>query len=291
MIVLFGATGYVGSAIAAALNRHDVPFLSPCREELDLSQTEAITRFLKASRASFLINSVGYTGRPTVDACEEAKAECLDGNAVLPGRIRQACRRVGIPFGHVSSGCLYSGNRPDGGGFREDDLPNFSFRHGPCSFYSGCKALGEEVLADCASCFVWRLRIPFNHIDGSRNYLSKLQRYERLLDTTNSLSHLDEFADACVLSWIKRIPFGTYNVVNGGSVNTRRLTQKIGQWLPRDRPFRFFADDQEFYRETGAVPRSNCVLDNTKLLNAGIPMRSVDEAIELSLRNWKPELL
>jgi hypothetical protein len=33
--------------------------------------------------------------------------------------------------------------------------------------------------------YVWRLRIPFNEEDGFRNYLSKFQRYDRLLDARN----------------------------------------------------------------------------------------------------------
>ncbi len=47
---------------------------------------------------------------------------------------------------------LHRRRGPDGGGFREDDAPNFSFRTNHCSFYSGTKALGEEVLAGAADC-------------------------------------------------------------------------------------------------------------------------------------------
>ena len=89
----------------------------------------------------------GIRAKPNVDACEMHKAECLAGNAVLPGTIAQACEAANVPWGHVSSGCIYTGSRPDGSGFTEEDAPNFSFRQNNCSFYSGTKALGEEVLA------------------------------------------------------------------------------------------------------------------------------------------------
>jgi len=36
--------------------------------------------------------------------------------------------------------------------------------------------------------------------------------------------------------------------------------------------------------------KSNCILDISKLLAAGVKMRSVDEAIEDSLKNLQPEL-
>ncbi len=76
---------------------------------------------------------------------------------------------------------FFTGTRPDGRGFTENDSPNFSFRTNNCSFYSGTKALGEECLQDAENTYIWRLRIPFNHVDSPRNYLSKLLNYAWLL--------------------------------------------------------------------------------------------------------------
>ena len=41
--------------------------------------------------------------------------------------------------------------------------------------------------------------------------------------------------------------------------------------------------------ETSKTPRSNCVMDATKLLKAGVKIRGVEEALEDSLKNWQPE--
>ena len=112
-----------------------------------------------------------------MDACEIHKSECLAGNAVLPGTIAQACEAANVPWGHVSSGCIYTGSRPDGSGFTEEDAPNFTFRQNNCSFYSGTKALGEEVLAGYSNIYIWRVRIPFDQFENPRNYLTKLMRY------------------------------------------------------------------------------------------------------------------
>ncbi|KAA5546121.1 sugar nucleotide-binding protein [Roseiconus nitratireducens] len=287
MIILLGASGFIGQAIADALRDADLEFAPLGRRDVDHGDVDALANAIAAHDATFLINSAGYTGKPNVDACEIHKTECLDGNATLPGRIRMACQRAGIAFGHVSSGCIYAGSRPDGSGFTELDPPNFCFRTDNCSFYSGCKALGEELLADCDSCYIWRLRIPFNEVDSTRNYLSKVMRYERLLDATNSLSHLGEFASACVQSWQRRIPFGTYNVVNTGSITTRRVTELIQENLPGERRFDFFDNEAEFMRLAAATPRSNCVLDNTKIRQTGIELSTVEEALIDSLQQWR----
>lgn len=289
MIGLLGSTGYVGQSIAQTLTKRDLDFVPIRHREIQAATSESLASILREHGVEFLINSAGYTGKPNVDACEKDKSNCLDGNATLVGRIREACELAGIPFGHVSSGCIFTGSHADGSGFTEDEPPNFSFRQDNCSFYSGTKALGEEMIADCENCYVWRLRIPFDHRDSPRNYLSKVQRYSRLLEATNSLSHLGEFTAACVDSWIQRIPFGIYNVVNGGSVTTRRVTELIAEHLPRDRAYDFFDDEVEFMAKAAITPRSNCVLDNSKILAAGIPMRPVEDAIRDALKNWQPE--
>ena len=134
-------------------------------------------------------------------------------------------------------------------------------------------APGQEILAGFQDCYIWRLRIPFNEFDSPRNYLSKVQRYDRLLEATNSLSHLGEFAAACVASLVRKVPYGIYNVVNGGSVTTRQVTELIAEHRPRDKPYEFFDDEADFMQKAAKTPRSNCVLDNSKLLATGISMR------------------
>ena len=241
---------------------------------------------LRELRPEFLINSAGYTGKPNVDACEIHRTECLDGNAVLPGVIREACEQTDTPWGHVSSGCIFTGAKADGSGFTESDAPNFSFRQDNCSFYSGCKALGEEVLDGAENCFIWRLRIPFNNINSARNYISKMMRYDRLLMATNSLSQLDEFADACVASWKQRVPFGTYNLTNPGSVTTRDVVRLIQKHGLSNRDFQFFESDDQFMKLAAKTPRSNCVLDSTKAIAAGLPLSPIEDALESAMKHW-----
>ncbi len=286
MIVILGGSGYIGRAYQRFFEREEIPHRKVSREELDYSDPERLSAGLRYFGASFLVNAAGYTGKPNVDACEDHKADCLFGNAVLPGRIRQACEIIGLPWGHVSSGCIFTGAKAGGAGFTEEDEPNFSFHKPPCSFYSGTKALGEEILADAASCYIWRLRIPFNEVDESRNYLTKLMRYTRLLDAQNSLSHLDEFVRATWQLWNLRAPFGVYNVTNPGVVTTREIVAMIQRAGVCKKSFDFFADEAEFMRTAARTPRSNCVLDSSKLTRAGVNMTEVHDAIEGALRKW-----
>jgi dTDP-4-dehydrorhamnose reductase len=316
MILLLGASGYIGQAFAAELGRRELPFTPASRRQLDYSRFEALLKFLRERKPVFVVNAAGYIGKPNVDACENAKAETLLGNVVLPVTIAHACLEAGVPWGHVSTGCIYNGAKvrdEDGGwrvepdlnkpevrrlfdakpevfrGFSEEDEPNFSFRHPPCSFHNGTKVLAEEAISGVGRVYLWRLRIPFDEFDGPRNSLSKLRRYPKVHDNINSFSHRGDFVRACLDLWERRAPSGTYNVTNPGAISTRQIIAKIERLLKPARAFEFFADDAQFYAKGVKAPRSNCVLDTTKLLGAGVQMRSVDEAIEDALEHWQPE--
>lgn len=287
MIYLLGGSGYVGHAYQALLKRQGIPFRNLRRAEVDYTRPGVLLESLLRDKPEFLINAAGYTGKPNVDACEIHKAECLLGNAVLPGIVAQACEAAGVPWGHVSSGCIYTGDGPGGRGFTEADAPNFTFRTNNCSFYSGTKGLGEEVLAGRPNHFVWRLRIPFDGVDNPRNYLTKLMRYPRLLEATNSISQLDEFVAATLECWTKRVPFGTYNVTNPGKVTTHEVVDLIRASGVCPKEFSFFASEAEFMQVAAKTPRSNCVLDSSKLAKVGITLTPVREAIQRDLRTWR----
>src|SRR5436190_10751296 len=315
MTVLLGASGYIGQAFDRALRERGKPFLSLSRSQLDYTRYDQLLSFLRQEKPAFLINAAGYTGKPNVDACEEAKAETLAGNTLFPQTIAHACLTLGIPWGHVSSGCIYSSGkivkeavvtiekdltRPDLKalversptsiqGFDENDEPNFCFRHPPCSFYSGTKALAEESIAGIGQIYLWRLRIPFDEFDNGRNYLSKIQRYAKVYDNVNSLSHRGDFVRTCLELWDRRAPFGIYNITNPGFITTRQVTEMAAAILKPKRSFEFWQGDEEFYRFGAKTPRSNCVLDVSKLLATGIPLRPVTEALEYALTHWKPE--
>lgn len=287
MIYLLGGSGYVGGAYQALLTRRGIPFQNLRRAEIDYTNRDTLRALLLRERPEFLINAAGYTGKPNVDACELHKHECLFGNAVLPGIVADACADAGIPWGHVSSGCIYTGARPDGHGFTESDTPNFTFRTNNCSFYSGSKALGEEVLADKSQVYIWRLRIPFDNVDNPRNYLTKLLRYKRLLEATNSISQLEEFCAATFACWTRRVPFGTYNLTNPGAVTTHEVVDLIRKSGVSNQEFAFFKDESEFMKIAARTPRSNCVMDSSKLASVGIEMTEVRTALERDLRNWR----
>ncbi len=314
MILLLGATGYIGQAFQRELTRRNWQFTALSRKEIDYSRFDVLLNFLRENKPVFLINAAGYTGKPNVDACETARAETLAGNTLLAQTIAHACEVSNIPWGHISSGCIYSGahviiqgrtgiakdltqphlkrlaeSDPDSiRGYNEAEEPNFTFRQPPCSFYSGTKALAEETISGIGQSYIWRIRLPFDEIDNPRNYITKLLKYPKVYDNVNSLSHREDSVCACLDLWERRAPFGIYNITNPGFVTTRQVVARVQKILAPERKFEYWESDEQFYRMAAKALRSNCVLDVSKLLATGVKMRSANEALTDALKKWTP---
>jgi len=287
MILLLGGSGYVGSAFAAHLRRRGLEFAAPTHRELDGLSKDSVVAAVNSLRPDFVINAIGYTGRPNIDGTERQKLHCLITNTTVPGILGEVLGEKGIPLGHVSSGCIYDGTRADGSAFTEEDPPNFAFSHPQASWYSRTKTMAETLLRDCPTATIWRLRIPFDEYDNERNYLSKIMRYDRLLEVTNTISQLQEFAHTCLETLVRRLPSGIYNVVNPGAIKTSEVAEAIRRQGLCDKEFDFFQDEAHFLAAPGRVKRANCILSSEKLTQMGLGLREIHEALEETLRNWK----
>jgi UDP-glucose 4,6-dehydratase len=305
MILLLGASGYMGRAFAGELRRRGHSFIPLTRKAFDYTRFDFLFDYLRTMKPVFLINAAGFAGRPDEDGFEVAREKAMLANALLPQMIARACLMTKTPWGHVSSGSIYTGakviegdtsrvernlSRPEVRelyethperfrGFTEMDEPNFSFRCPPCSFFSGTKALAEEAIRDIGQSYIWRPRHPFTERDEACNYLSQLQQEASLEDSINSLSHLEDCVRGCLDLWEMRAPFGIYNLTNPGAVTTRQIVEAMQRGLRLQRRFEFRTEERQGPPSSRA-PRSNCILDVSKLLSAGVKIRSVTDALE-----------
>ncbi len=288
MILLLGGSGYVGAAFARVLASKNLPFKAPSHQELDAANTDDLVTAVRALRPRFAINAIGFTGRPNIDGTENEKFRCLRVNTHLPGVLAEVFASEGVRWGHVSSGCIYEGCRPDGNPFREDDLPNFAFGDPRSSWYAKTKAMAETLLREAPGCLVWRMRIPFDEFDHERNYLSKLMAYEKLLEVRGSISQRQEFAVAASESLLREIPAGIYNVTNPGAISTTEVIEAMKRHGLTQKRFTFFHDEADFMAAPGRVQRASCELNTDKLSATGIQLQEIHESLEGTLKRWVP---
>jgi len=287
MIFLAGGSGYFGSKILASLIKRGGPFINLKRYELgfysELSKTVNFFMERGSGSRNIFINAAGYTGKPNVDAGEIQKGECIKGNVGLPVIISNVCQELNIPMLHISTGCIYTGHDKI---WSESDPPNFSFRENNCSFYSGSKALAEELLETNEKCYVLRPRIPFdNDIKNPRSFLYKIIQYPKLMNSLNSVTHIEGFTKILFRIIDEKLPYGKYNIVCPQPVEIKVLVElldKYGYIKKEDK--KWFASKEEFLQSV-KCPRSECVLDTKKIEGYGIYMPNSLDTIKKILKH------
>lgn len=311
MILFLGATGYIGQAFTNELRRRGHSFIPLTREAFDYTSFDFLFDYVRKMKPEFVINAAGYVGGPVEESCELDHVETLSANTFLPQTVSRVCLMTNTPWAHVSSGNIYSGAKvvmngeqriernlarteirqfyaqhPENFlGFNEWDEPNFSFRSAPCTFYSGSKALAEEVIRNNERTYIWRPALPFNEMDCPRNFISKILRRSRVQDSVHSLSHLDDFVQACLNLWERRASFGIYNIANPGVVTMGEIVTMMQRILNLDGGVEFGDERREPF--VTKEPHASYILDVSKLLATGVKLRPVHAALEDSLRKWR----
>ncbi len=269
-VLVFGANGFLGQRFAALYPDAATP-------PVDIADREAVIGALETHQPDIVINCAGKTGRPNVDWCEDHKQETLHSNVTGPLVLLEECLKRSIYFVHLSSGCIYEGDN-GGRGFSESDPPNFFG-----SFYSRTKLWSDQILKDFPVLQL-RIRMPFDGSTDPRSLLTKLRGYTKILDVDNSLSCIPDVLSAAAALIAKRAT-GTYNIVNPGAMSPYRAMERYRELVDAHHAFERL-DLADLPSVTKAA-RSNCILSGAKLAEAGVHMRSVEEALDSCLLELK----
>lgn len=263
MILLIGASGYIGSAFAREMERRSLDWAAvkhgDCHQGMSIS-----------NKVRLVINCAAFIPKESVALCDKHPFETIHGNFLFPEMLSLVCMKHHVTFAHISTGCLWN----DGEGHFEEDPPQRYFT-GHCGFYIGTKVLAERVVQQNPRSYIWRVRLPFDEFDNERNYLSKLARYDEIWDCSNTIAHRADFAKACLDLWKIEAPYGIYHVMNPGTIKASCLADELFSRGIRKTPARI-------------VPSltGNCPVSVRKALKLGVKIRPVEEAITESLNHW-----
>lgn len=281
MILLLGATGYIGSVFVEELQKRGkyfgTDFLVLSRSSHYNYSFTRIVEIIGDIQPSLILNCAAYTGGNTIANCEKDRAQTIQANTLLPQTVVNAASLHDVPVMHISTGCLYQhGPREP---YTEDDPPQLTIDAG-ANIYTSSKELAERVVREYPKHYIMRIRLPFDEIDHPRNLITKLIAYPETFDDTNSLSHRRDFVKACLDLFENNAPYGTYNLTNPGAISTVEISEYVEYYLK-------IKKDWKFTKVPVNPHRSNCILDTLKAYDAGIRMRNVHEAMIDSLMNWK----
>ena len=134
-VLVAGRTGQLAVALLERLprDRHEVVALEA--PELDLTDRASIERALDDARADVVVNAAAYTA---VDKAESQRELAFAVNAIGAGMLADAAAKRGLPFVHVSTDYVFSG---DGGVPYAEDAAT-----GPTGVYGESKLAGERAV-------------------------------------------------------------------------------------------------------------------------------------------------
>lgn len=143
-ILLFGASGRLGTAIMRVLPHHE--YITPSGAEVDLTNAETVRTYINSHPVDVVINCAAYNDTAGAET-DPTLANALNG--IAPGTIAAAAAALNIPVVHFSTDYVFDGTKKEG--YIETDEPN------PESVYARSKRMGEiETLRNNPKSYVVR---------------------------------------------------------------------------------------------------------------------------------------
>lgn len=134
-LLICGATGTLGQAIAGACRLRNIPHVLTGRAQLDLTRSQDIDHALREHDPWAVVNAAGWV---RVDEAEDAPEECMEANARGAVLLATACAAHGIASLSFSSDLIFDGDK--GHAYIEPDLP------APLNIYGASKARMEKAI-------------------------------------------------------------------------------------------------------------------------------------------------
>ncbi len=280
--LIFGRSGWLAQKFNKFLEDSEI-------SEVDITDLGAIRKELDEKKPEVVINAAGITGRPNIDWCEEHKLETITGNVTGPLNILQVCEERKIYWVHLSSGCIFQGSGPHHKGFSALGRPASGWieedEATPPSFYSWTKFWADEILKNFPILIV-RLRLPVDVEPNPRNLIDKLLKYDKVIDSKNSVTVIPDLMEA-TRQLIDKKRTGIYHVVNPGFISPSEIMELYKKIVDPSHKFEVVSDKELYKKGLVKAVRSNCVLNSDKLQKEGIILKPIKERIVEVLKEYK----
>lgn len=192
-ILLTGVTGQLGHHLQRQLSQqHEV--IAPQRSELDLSNADNITAFVRSTKPQLIIHPAAYTA---VDQAESEAELAYQINAVAPGILASEAKQAGIGLIHYSTDYVFDGTlgNPDGSlaAYRESDTVN------PLNVYGKTKLAGEQAII-ASGCDYLIFRTSWVYSLFGKNFLLTMLRLAKERDALRVVN--DQWGAPTSAGWL-----------------------------------------------------------------------------------------
>mmetsp|Transcript_19511 Transcript_19511/g.28258 ORF Transcript_19511/g.28258 Transcript_19511/m.28258 type:complete len:313 (+) Transcript_19511:67-1005(+) len=287
VLIFGGKTGWIGGLMADLVKKEDgiECFLAESRIE-NRADVEAE---LDKVKPSHVLMSAGITGRPNIDWCEDHKPETIRTNVIGTLNVADLCNMKNIHCTIYATGCIFKYDDEhalgSGVGFTEESFPNFAE-----SFYSETKGYMEQMLKCYPKCMILRVRMPISDDLIHRNFVTKIVKYERVVNIPNSMTVLTEMLPAS-LAMAKAGLTGVYNFTNPGVISHNQVLDLYKKYIDPTYTYKNFTVEEQ--AKVIKAGRSNNELDTTKLMRdmpEGVVINDIQTAVDLCFQRMKVNL-
>ena len=205
-----GAQGQLAREFQKILKNHDHTIVAFDREDLDISDSRAVTEKISEHNPDVVVNCASYN---LVDKAEEDFNTACSVNASGVRNLAIDCKNKNILLVHYSTDYIFDGTKEDF--YTEEDEPN------PINKYGESKLQGEQLLRNETDSFLL-FRVSWVFGKGEKNFLYKLSEWARknrtlkiVSDQVSVPTYTEDIVNVTLFALHKGLR-GIYHLTNSG---------------------------------------------------------------------------
>jgi len=257
-LVWGGKSGWIGQKLVVLLKEQGYKVHAA---ESRLENRTDIENEIAKVQPDYIINAAGVTGTPNVDWCEDHQQQTIRTNIIGTLNLVDVAYLHDLPVTNFGTGCIYEYDQDhpmySNAKYTEEDEPNFTG-----SFYSKTKVWLEKLLNSYTNVLNLRLRMPISSDLHPKNFITKITKYQKVIDIPNSMSILDDLLPISIEMTLRGLR-GNYNFVNPGVISHNQILDLYKKYVDQSFAYENFTiEEQDRILKSR---RSNNQLDTEKL--------------------------
>lgn len=283
--LLFGGGGWIGPMVRDCATAQGIHVISATSR---LENRSGIRTEIELHNPTRVVSCAGVTGRPNVDWCEDNKETVVRSNVIGTLNLLDLCHQMKIHVTNLATGCIFVYDKdhpePQFNGkwsavpqFSDSDDANFTG-----SWYSRTKGYVDSILQrSYPAALTLRLRMPISDDLAPRNFVTKIVKYEKVVNIPNSMSVLHDLLPLMV-GMVEESVSGIFNFTNPGVVSHNQVLDQYTKFM--DPGFTYQNFSLEEHDKILKAKRSNNWLSTLKLekvaARLNIPLPHINKALE-----------
>jgi len=278
-ILLLGKTGQVGFELHRTLSALGA-ITAPGREQLDLTNEQAVTNYLAQTQPNLIVNAAAYTA---VDAAEENRQTAQRLNAGLPKQLAAYAKANNARLVHYSSDYVYPGT---GSEAWQETSPT-----GPLSVYGQTKLEGDEAIEQSGADHLI-FRTSWVYSARGNNFMKTMLRLAKskpkltiIADQIGSPTPARLIAQVTTLAIHSQLKKGLYHLAPRGETSWHGFALEIFSQA------RQAGEQLSMGPENAhAIPTRDYPTPAKRPLNSRMALNKLERALNIQLPDWQSQL-